>query len=404
MSESLLIGLTLDCPVVYGNDSVPILTLSIIHAILTLMPLYQFLKFMISTRLKQGRAKKGFLAMLAFYHIMRSMTAFVPFPHNAFSNMLFCDQIPRFGLFIAWQLFTIWLGQTLGKATKKRRRRHCTNVSFSLLFFALFIAGIIVSVIYMNEPEGGQTGIDYAIYLFVVDALTYITIIVSAAFASIRLTRLLLKVHILKEFKSRIILALVLIIIFGMMFFVRLIYIILNQAKVNPIAKKLVEYARNFEATGQQLSSYYAGHLVFYLIFEIIPVLLLNLLYFSLSLPVARQGRSANQHLRDLPKLATAQGDYSEQFDDFEQSNRYKSQNSAEMSAEPASGFVGDGNTSEDQWGAVEGVWEYDDEGDRRFSKRQWNDNPRVSVGRSGSRRTAGGDGLKDSLLENEDG
>ena len=80
--------------------------------------------------------------------LIRSMQLVIPFPFGKFAYLLVTDQIPRYFLFVGWQLLAFWIGSAIiSSFSKSSVYRKCLAVSFIILFILLLIASIIVTFV-----------------------------------------------------------------------------------------------------------------------------------------------------------------------------------------------------------------------------------------------------------------
>lgn len=89
-----------------------------------------------------------FLLLISLFLFMKTICLVIPFPFGKLSYLLICDEIPRYFVFVGWELLSLWLGTALLSNTfQKTSLRAWISVIFITLFVLSFAASVILCVL-----------------------------------------------------------------------------------------------------------------------------------------------------------------------------------------------------------------------------------------------------------------
>ena len=99
------------------------------------------------SKLTSSLTKKLFLTLTAIFLLIRTAHLAIPWPFTLLTYLLFSNQMPRYFLFLGWQMLALWLASALlSSSSKSRISVKCLTVVFIVLFIILLITSIIYCV------------------------------------------------------------------------------------------------------------------------------------------------------------------------------------------------------------------------------------------------------------------
>ncbi|KAH7825508.1 uncharacterized protein MONOS_6669 [Monocercomonoides exilis] len=210
--------------------------------------------------------------------------------------MLACDQLPRYLIFLGWQMLALWLGSAvLSSFAKDRSSRTWISIIF-IGIFLLYICGSIVVSIITNKEDYEDSPYVHDKYFAYVDIANYFTIVISILVYWCRLLQIYVKLNKHLPFQARIRFLLVLIFIMCAIFFARFLYVFFYAFGINHLQNLLGKLSDEVLNDNKPMSVFYVFYMIFFLIFEISPSVLLLLTYFLLSVHATLTKKERKEH------------------------------------------------------------------------------------------------------------
>lgn len=96
---------------------------------------------------KKNIIKKSFLFFLTIFLLFRTVLSIIPFPIKyQWELILFVQQLPRYIVFLAWQMLGLWIGNAVYTYSSKTVK-YAAFTFFIIVYIVLFVLMIIVSPI-----------------------------------------------------------------------------------------------------------------------------------------------------------------------------------------------------------------------------------------------------------------
>lgn len=139
----------LQCPsplVIFGPDSIPLIFLFLFYLGTLLVAMSETLFIFKTVSWKKNLIKKAFLTSISVFLLVRCITLVAPFPYGILGYYLACDQLPRYLIFLGWQMLAIWLGSAvLSEIANNSFWRIWITVFFLVIIILLVCASIILT-------------------------------------------------------------------------------------------------------------------------------------------------------------------------------------------------------------------------------------------------------------------
>jgi hypothetical protein len=132
MSNDLQETILTSCPSIYGNDVWPLYLLVFCFLVILSVSIQR----LVFECLKPNKffMKIMCLIFLSLFVMMELVFLIVPFPHSFFSDMLYCDHLPRFSVFVSFQFLCLWLGGVVFSNYSSSNFCSLLNLMFLCIF------------------------------------------------------------------------------------------------------------------------------------------------------------------------------------------------------------------------------------------------------------------------------
>ncbi|KAK2956593.1 hypothetical protein BLNAU_8433 [Blattamonas nauphoetae] len=294
--------ITLDSPVIYGSGTAPLIALFCAFTILLAIPTYHVIRTLKLKPFKKHRLKFTFLLMMSLYLFTRSLLLVVPFAWEKFSFYFISDQLPKYFLFVAWALIAIWIGNSILAPYGSNRKCNFMVIMFLFALLITFVAAVILcivrSVIVTEHEDHTHNAL-----LGIPNAVAFFSVTVSMVLIGSRLCQIMHRVMIRNDFKVRVNVLIVFVFMMAAIFLVRLIHVILNIFKKNPLANWAGKLGTEAVKTGNYIRfNWYI--FCFYMLMEVFPSFLLIITYHLLSFH-SRKTKKEKKHTKKLKEPQT---------------------------------------------------------------------------------------------------
>lgn len=229
---------------------------------------------------------------ISFFLFLKSTFFIIPLPHSLFTDLLFCDELPRFSFYLSFQFLTLWLGGVVFKGSGPNT--FCGKIvpclffgAFGLVFVAIVISSSLIafrglnnlSVTHVEELTSSINWISTGI------------VSVSLGAYTARFLYVFLKSRVDSNIRNKLVFLLFVLSVCFAVFAARCIWALLIQIKANTLNEKLMLDFSD-RCRSEQCLPMYVYHLVFYNIVDLCPTILL-LLVFSMTSPSSSSTSSA---------------------------------------------------------------------------------------------------------------
>ena len=120
--------------------------LFLIYYICLLSSFQQLLDTFKKSKLRKNLIKKGFLTFLTVFLFFRSFLSVVPFPfHNKIVFNIIQQQLPRYILFLSWQMIALWIGNAVSAGNSNAKSKNFCYVFTVAVYIVLFFLLLVLS-------------------------------------------------------------------------------------------------------------------------------------------------------------------------------------------------------------------------------------------------------------------
>ncbi|KAK2962855.1 hypothetical protein BLNAU_2290 [Blattamonas nauphoetae] len=274
--DSLQISLSAEHPMIYGKMSWPVIILFVMHLAILVTATSEIFILTFLSKNKENRLPITFLAMLFCFSLIHTLSMTVPLPWNIISYLLVLDELPRFLLILGFEFLGLWMGRTIFSIhTKNRRTLNWIGVILIVIVLLLLISTTVINILEATIWFTSHTPHQHNITTIFIQIPTYVIIIISNIVYFARLLYLIVSGRVDKPMRVRMWLLTIVVAAILIIFALRMLYSILVICNVNTMSAFLIQKFTEGMSGKSPLSVYYLYYLLFEVIFDILPATLL---------------------------------------------------------------------------------------------------------------------------------